>query len=110
MIRAFPGAGPFPEPARLLQGRVLELIGVDTLENVEYPLTSGELKGMTAALHKDFAAGSRQFVAEMFSAGTNRRIREWVLSDMSSAPAGGCPERDGTADVPVRHGGCGENL
>ena len=80
------GGSVIAEAARLLQGRVIGLIGVDTLENVEYPLTREELEGMTAALRKDFAAGCRQFVGEMFSSGTNRRIREWVLSDMSSAP------------------------
>lgn len=80
------GGSVIAEAARLLQGRVLGLIGVDTLENVEYPLTPGELEGMMVAMRKDFAAGSRQFVAEMFSSGTNRRIREWVLSDMASAP------------------------
>ena len=80
------GGSVIAEAARLLPGRVLGLIGVATLENVEYPLTREELEGMTAALRKDFAAGSRQFVGEMFSSGTNQRIREWVLSDMSSAP------------------------
>jgi pimeloyl-ACP methyl ester carboxylesterase len=79
------GGSVIAEAARVLPGRVLGLIGVDTLENVEYPLTREELEGMTAALRKDFAAGSRQFVGEMFSANTDRRIREWVLSDMSSA-------------------------
>jgi len=80
------GGSVIAEAARLLKGRVLGLIGVDTLENVEYPLTRKELEGMTAALQKDFATGCRQFVGEMFSSVTNRRIREWVLSDMASAP------------------------
>ena len=53
------GGSVIAEAARLLKGRVLGLIGVDTLENVEYPLTRKELEGMTAALQKDFATGCR---------------------------------------------------
>lgn len=80
------GGAVIAEAARLLPGRVIGLIGIDTLENVEYPLTREELEGMTAALRKDFPSGCRQFVGEMFSPETNPQIREWVLSDMSSAP------------------------
>ncbi|MFY9398310.1 MAG: alpha/beta hydrolase [Desulfomonilia bacterium] len=74
------------EAARLMPDRVIGLIGVDTLENIEYPLTREELKKMTAPLEQDFPAGSKRFVEEMLLPGNDPTLREWILSDMSAAP------------------------
>lgn len=74
------------QAARLMPGRVLGLIGIDTLANIEYPMTREELKKMTAPLEKDFQTGTRQFVEGMLSPKTDPQLREWILSDMSSAP------------------------
>ena len=80
------GGPVIAEAARLMPGRVIGLIGVDTLENVEYPMTREELKKMIAPLENDFRTGSRQFVGEMISPQTDPRLREWILSDISAAP------------------------
>jgi len=80
------GGSVIAEAARLMPGRVIGLIGIDTLENIEYPMTREELKKMIAPLEKDFRTGSRQFVGEMISPQTDPRLREWILSDMSAAP------------------------
>lgn len=80
------GGSVIAEAARLMPNRVKGLIGVDTLENIEYPITREELKKMIAPLEKDFRAGSRQFVEEMISPQTDPQLREWILSDMSAAP------------------------
>ena len=80
------GGSVIAEAARLMPNRVKGLIGVDTLENIEYPITREELKKMIAPLEKDFRAGSRQFVEEMISLQTDPQLREWILSDMSAAP------------------------
>ena len=80
------GGSVIAEAARLLPGRVIGLIGVDTLENVEHPMTREVLEKMTAPLKKDFRAGSRQFVGQMISPRTDQRLREWILADMSAAP------------------------
>lgn len=74
------------EAARRMPERVSGLIGIDTLENIEYPLTTSELAGMTAPLKADFRAGSRKFVSTMMSDKSNAELREWILADMSSAP------------------------
>ncbi len=74
------------EAASLMPDRVIGLVGIDTLENIEYPMTSDELKKMTAPLEKDFRSGSRQFVEGMLSPQTDPKLREWILSDMSAAP------------------------
>jgi len=80
------GGSVIAEAARIMPSRVIGLIGIDTLEDIEYPMTREELKKMIAPLVKDFRTGSRQFVDEMISPKTDPKLREWILSDMSAAP------------------------
>ncbi len=80
------GGSVIAEAARLMPGRVIGLVGVDTLENVEYPMTAEEFQKMYAPFEKDFRTGTRQFVGEMISIQTGPRLREWILADMSAAP------------------------
>ena len=80
------GGSVIAEAARLMPARGIGLIGIDTLQNIEYPLTSDELKKMTAPMKADFKSGSRNFVSEMMRPGTDPKLREWILSDMSSTP------------------------
>lgn len=80
------GGSVIAEAARRMPKRVLALIGIDTLENIEYPMTHAELEKMLAPLEKDFRSGSRQFVEEMISPHTDPQLREWILSDISAAP------------------------
>jgi pimeloyl-ACP methyl ester carboxylesterase len=80
------GGSVIAEAARLMPNRVIGIVGVDTLDNIEYPMTREELDQMLAPLKSDFQAGSRQFVKEMISSETNPLTREWILSDISSAP------------------------
>lgn len=80
------GGSVIAEAARLMPGRVIGLIGIDTLENIEYPMTREELKKMIAPLEKNFRAGSREFVGQMISTNTDPKLRDWILSDVSAAP------------------------
>ena len=80
------GGSVIAEAARLMPGRVVGLIGVDTLENVEYPLTAEGVAQMTAPLAADFPGGVRGFVGEMLRPETAPELREWILADMASAP------------------------
>ncbi len=80
------GGSVIAEAARLMPKRVMGLIGTDTLENIEYPMTLKELEQMIAPLKRDFQTGSRQFVKEMILPSTDPLIRDWILSDMSAAP------------------------
>ena len=41
---------------------------------------------MIAPLKKDFQIGSRKFAEQMMLSGTDPQLREWILSDMSTAP------------------------
>jgi pimeloyl-ACP methyl ester carboxylesterase len=80
------GGPVIAEAARLMPERVIGLVGIDTLENIEYPMTREEFEGMVAPLEKDFQNGCRQFVSAMISPRTDAQLREWILADMSAAP------------------------
>lgn len=80
------GGSVIAEAARLMADRVIGLVGVDTLQNIEHPMTREELDGMVAPLEKDFRNGCRQFVEAMISPRTDAELREWILADMSAAP------------------------
>jgi len=79
------GGSVIAEAAALMPDRVIGLIGVDTLENIEYPLTREALDSMTAPMKKNFQAGCRQFVDDMILPETDPELREWILSDMAAA-------------------------
>ncbi|WP_421900933.1 alpha/beta fold hydrolase [Maridesulfovibrio sp.] len=74
------------EAARIIPDKVIALVGIDTFENVEYPLDEKGKREFLAPLEKDFPSGSRMIVNTMFSNSTAHDIRDWVLADMSSAP------------------------
>lgn len=80
------GGSVIAEAARLMPGRVIGLVGIDTLENIEYPMTPKERDQMIVPLEKDFQSGCRQFVAEMISARTDPLMSEWIIADMAAAP------------------------
>jgi pimeloyl-ACP methyl ester carboxylesterase len=80
------GGAVIAEAARLMPDRVIGLIGVDTLGNIEYPLKAEKMEEMMAPIKKDFVSGSRAFVSEMIYPKTDPALREWILGDMSSAP------------------------
>ncbi len=80
------GGSVIVEAAQLMPDKIIGLIGIDTLENVEYPMTSEEMKMMVEPLEKDFRKGSRQFIESMILPKTAQELREWILADVSAAP------------------------
>lgn len=79
------GGPVIAEAAQVMPGRIIGLIGIDTLHNIEYPMTREELTKMLAPLEKDFRTGSKEFVEEMISPRMDPQMREWILSDISAA-------------------------
>ena len=75
------------EAARLMPKRVIGLIGVDSLQNVEQPFTREDFDNMLDPFKKDFQAATRNFVKAMISSGCDPALREWIVSDMSAAPS-----------------------
>ena len=79
------GGTVIAETARLIPDRVMGLIGIDTLENVEYPLTREELDQMLSPFTQDFRSAVRHFVEEMMLPQTDPTLKEWIISDMSAS-------------------------
>ena len=78
------GALVITHAARLMPEKVIGLIAVDDLQNVEYPLGEEQFAEMTAPFKEDFKQGVRGFVTGMLRP-DNSPVNEWVISDMSLA-------------------------
>lgn len=74
------------EAARLLPGRVLGLIGVDALHDLDFPVTEDHAAEMIAPLEADFPAACRQFAASMIRPDADAALAEWIRADMAAAP------------------------
>ncbi len=76
------------EAARQLPGRVLGIVGVDTLREIAHPFPKEMTEPILAAMRKDFAAATADFVdRSFFTARTDPVVRQWIVKDMASAPA-----------------------
>lgn len=80
------GGSVIAEAARIMPERVVGLIGVDTLENIEYPMTKEALEQMLTPLQTDFSSGCREFVETMIGPSCPPLLRQWILADMAAAP------------------------
>ena len=74
------------ETARLAPGRVIGIIGVDTLHNVEESFSKEEAKRMIDGFKKDFRPAVKAFVEQMMVKDVNPELKKWIIDDMSSAP------------------------
>jgi len=75
------------EAARLLPGRVVGLIAIDALHNLDYPVTEEHAAEMIAPLAADFPVACRKFAAAMILPSTDADLAGWIQADMSAAPA-----------------------
>lgn len=81
------GGAIIAEAARLMPEKVVGLIGVDTYENIEYPLSPEEYKQMIDPFKQDFEKAMQQFVQYMIVPETDSVLKDWIIADMSAAPA-----------------------
>jgi pimeloyl-ACP methyl ester carboxylesterase len=79
------GGAVIAAAAALMPDRVIGLIGVDTLHNVEARYTQEELDQYVKPFEEDFVRKVREFVHGMFVKGTDAELVEWVAADMSCA-------------------------
>ncbi|SDM59890.1 Pimeloyl-ACP methyl ester carboxylesterase [Franzmannia pantelleriensis] len=73
------------EAAHLMPERVIGIIGVDTFHDVAADVSEEQRDELLEPLQQDFAPAARQFVASMFSDGTDATLRDWVVQDMAAA-------------------------
>jgi pimeloyl-ACP methyl ester carboxylesterase len=75
------------EAAHQLPGRVLGLIGIDSLHDLDFAVTEEHAAEMITPLEADFPAACRQFAASMILPDTDADLAEWIQADMAAAPA-----------------------
>jgi pimeloyl-ACP methyl ester carboxylesterase len=74
------------EAARRLTGRVVGVIGIDTLHDVERRYPDEVWDQVLGGLERDFGPACDGFVREMFPAGADPELVQEVAGDMCSAP------------------------
>ncbi len=74
--------------ARQEQKKVIGIIGVDTLQNVEEWYSREEASKLIGidGFKKDFKASVKTFVEQMMVKDMNPELKKWIIDDMSSAP------------------------
>jgi pimeloyl-ACP methyl ester carboxylesterase len=74
------------EVARLLPGRVIGIIGVDTLQNADAKLDPDQAEAMLAGFANDFVAACDGFVRSMFGATADTVMIDKIAADMCAGP------------------------
>lgn len=80
------GGSVILEAARLMPGRVIGLVGVDTYQNFEADFSVEQQERFLSAFKADFAGMTGNFVRSMFTPEADSALIEQVAADMSSAP------------------------
>jgi len=80
------GGSVIIEAARRMPDRVVGLVGVDTLHNVETKYPRKQIREFIDGFQEDFKGNTQEFVRDMFPAGSDPNIVERIVEDMSSAP------------------------
>ncbi len=75
------------EAARRMPDRVVGIVPVDTLQNVESKLTPEQLEGVFKAMEADYKGASATLMNQFFfSPSTPAAVKERVLADIASRP------------------------
>lgn len=80
------GGNIIAEAARMMPSRVRGLIGIDTLQSVEYKMSPQELDDQMNAFDADFMKAADAFVRGMFPRDADKGLVSWVAADVSAAP------------------------
>ena len=73
------------DAARLMPGRILAVVGADTLHNAEMEYTQQMVDQALAAFSADFQQTMTAFVRSMFPEDPNSAVADWVVSKACSA-------------------------
>jgi pimeloyl-ACP methyl ester carboxylesterase len=66
---------------------VIGIIGIDTLQAVEYKMSQEELDKEVSGFKEDFVKVADAFVRGMFLKDADKELVEWVVADVCSAPS-----------------------
>lgn len=74
------------EAAALLKGRVLGVVGVDTLHDASQVITKADARERADAFRKDFKPACHALVDTLFHPGTQQELHAWVEGRMCAMP------------------------
>jgi len=74
------------EAAHLLPGRVLGVVGVDTLHDATEVVTPEQAHAQAEAFRNDFDGACRAMVARLFHPGSRPELQAWAEKKMCAAP------------------------
>ncbi len=75
------------EAARRLPGKVIGIVGVDTLREIAAPAPREQFEPVIEKMRADFAATTAEFVSQnFFTDRTDPILKQWIVDDMSAAP------------------------
>ncbi|HEX7375134.1 MAG TPA: alpha/beta hydrolase, partial [Steroidobacteraceae bacterium] len=73
--------------ARLLPGKVIGIVGVDTWRDIAHPFPREAAAPVLRGMRKDFVKATSDFVdGNFFTAQTDPIVRKWIVKDMAAAP------------------------
>ena len=73
------------EAARLLPGKVIGLIGVDTYQNFDQVITQEQFNQFIAPMRQNFQKGAVTFVKTMFTDSSDSNLSSYIINDISKA-------------------------
>ena len=80
------GGDVIVEAALRLSGRIVALIWIDVYGRLGEPRTMEEREALLAPFRADFSPATRDFVRQMFPAGSDPDLVDRVVADMAAAP------------------------
>jgi pimeloyl-ACP methyl ester carboxylesterase len=98
------------DAARLLRGRAIGVVGVDTLHDATETLDPAQASARAAAFRKDFTGTCREMVDQLFHKGAQQELRAWAERRMCAMPpevVAGIMEGFGGYDVAAAFRGAG---
>lgn len=81
------GGGVAAQATLLNPERIRGIIGIDNLQNVEEGMPPEQINQMVANFKKDFPESASAFINDMIVNGTDPKLKNWIIKDISSAPA-----------------------
>jgi pimeloyl-ACP methyl ester carboxylesterase len=77
------GDGIIAEAAKLMPDKVIGLIGVDNINNLEETMPKEQYNALMEGLQKDFKGEVRKFIEPMLGPNMRPELRKWIIDDIS---------------------------
>ena len=79
------GGAVMAEAAKLMPDRIIGLIGIDTLHNVEEDISPHVVAHIISGFRRDFENQVKAFVEPMLPVNIDSELKEWIISNLSTA-------------------------